>query len=322
MAQLHVEISNDPEEWSKFNICSPQSNPFQSYDWLKVYSEIFNLSFNILFVKKGEEVVSGLIYPTKRKIFFNVLTPLLFSYYSGIMFQDLGKEKRQKKIVEKNESILKIHEHLKENLDFFVLKLHYTIDDVRQFKWLGYKIKPRHTFILNIESLEKLWDGFSNSLKRKIKDAQEKGFTVIKTKSVEKIAEQQILSFERSGEKFFIGFDKLKDLLENLVMKNLLTVYHLVDKNNEVIASRGISIWNGKAYDVIAGMVEREISNSSHFLMWKIFEDLSLNNVKEFDFCGADIEKVAFFKMQFGGEIKISFEVSYTKGILKFFNFG
>ncbi|MFN3135573.1 MAG: hypothetical protein ACK44H_08395 [Candidatus Kryptonium sp.] len=318
MAQLHVEISNDPEEWNKFNIHSPQSNPFQNYDWLKVYSDFFNLSLNILFVRKGEEIISGLIYPSKKKFLFKVSTPLLFTYYSGILFQDLKGEKLQKKIMQKNEAILKTHQYLKQSLDLFILKLHYTIDDIRQFKWLGYKIKPRHTFILNIESTEKLWDGLSNSLKRKIKDAQEKGFRLIKTTSVDVLAQQQILSFEKNGGKFFLNFNELKKLLEKLVQRKLLTIYHLVDKNDQVISSRGISIWNSKAYDVVAGTIGKEIDNASHFLVWKILEDLSSNDVKEFDFCGADIESVAFFKTQFGGEIKISFEVSYGKGLLKF----
>lgn len=97
-----------------------------------------------------------------------------------------------------------------------------------------------------------------------------------------------------------------------------MTIYYLIDKNDQIVASRGVSIWNGKAYDIVAGTIGKEIDNASHFLVWKILEDLSSNNVKEFDFCGADIESVAFFKMQFGGEIKISFEVSYTKGLLKF----
>ncbi|CUS77097.1 GNAT family N-acetyltransferase [Candidatus Kryptonium thompsonii] len=318
MAQLHVEISNDPEEWNKFNIHSPQSNPFQSYDWLKVYSEFFNLSLNILLVRKGEEIISGLIYPFKKKFLFKVSTPLLFTYYTGILFQDFKGEKIQKRIMQKNEAILKIHQHLERTLDFFTLKLHYTIDDVRQFKWLGYKIKPRHTFILNIESIEKLWDGLSNSLKRKIKDAREQGFKLVKTTSVDELAQQQILSFERTGGKFFLNFNELKQLLEKLVQKKLLTIYYLIDKNDQIVASRGVSIWNGKAYDIVAGTIGKEIDNASHFLVWKILEDLSSNNVKEFDFCGADIESVAFFKMQFGGEIKISFEVSYTKGLLKF----
>lgn len=317
MSQLYIEISNDPKIWDKFNLCSPQSNPFQSYEWLRTYSKIFNLSQNIVFVKRGEEVISGLIYASKRKIFFDVSTPLPFSYYSGVMFRSFKGQKIQKEIVEKNEAILKIHRHLIENLDFFIMKLHYTVVDIRQFRWLGYSVKPRHTFILDISSLESLWDRFNNSLRRKIRDAQEKGFIVVRTNDVTNLAEQQILSLERSGKKFFVEFDTLKKLLEDLVEKNLLIVYHLIDKNNQVLSSRGVSVWNGKAYDVVAGMLEKNVGNSSHFLMWKIFEDLASNGVKEFDFCGADIESVAFFKMQFGGEIKVSFEVSYAKGILK-----
>ncbi|MCS7229761.1 MAG: GNAT family N-acetyltransferase [Candidatus Kryptonium sp.] len=319
MAQLYIETSQNFDDWDKFNLSSAQSNPFQSYDWLKTYSEFFNFSVNILFVKKGEETIAGLIYPLRRKLYFRVSTPLLFSYYSGILFGTFQKEKRQKIISEKNEAILKIHEYLRRELDFFNFKLHYTIDDIRQFKWLGYKILPRHTFVLSLESTEKIWDGFSNSLKRKIKDAQERGLNVVRTKWADKLAEHQILSFERTGGRFFIGLDELKRLIQNLVEKNLLTVYHLVDKNNQVIASRGVSIWNGKAYDVIAGMGEREINSATHFLVWKILEDLSSQGVREFDFCGADIQSVAFFKMQFGGDIRISFDVSFAKGLVKFF---
>ncbi len=319
MAQLDIEISNNFDDWESFSQKSAQSNPFQSAEWLKTYAEFFKLSLNIIFVKRGDQTIAGLIYPYKKKIFFNVSTPLLFTYYSGILFQDFEREKVQKRIMQKNEAILKIHQHLKKTLDFFTLKLHHTIDDIRQFKWLGYEIKPRHTFTLNIESIEKLWDGLSNSLKRKIKDAQEKGFRVLRTTSVDELAQQQILSFEKTGGKFFLNFDELKQLLEKLAQRNLLTIYHLVDKNDQVIASRGISVWGEKAYDVVAGTMGRETDNSSHFLLWKILEDLSLNNLKEFDFCGADIESIAFFKMQFGGEIKISFEVSYAKGLLKLF---
>jgi len=317
MAQLHIEISNDLDEWEKFNLSSPQSNPFQSTAWLKVYSEFFDLPLKILFIKKGYETVAGLPLPVKRKFFLTVSTPLLFTYYSGILFKNFSGEKRQKQIIEKNEAISIIHEYLRDNLQFFIFKLHHTIDDVRQFKWLGYKIKPRHTFILNIESVDRIWEGLSNSLKRKIKEAQEKGFQVVKTDDVEKLSEQQILSYERAGSKFFLGFKDLKKLLQSLVQNRAIRVYHVVDSDGVVLASRGVSIWNSKAYDVVAGMANREIDIASHFLLWKIIEELSSEGVREFDFCGADIENIAFFKTQFGGEIKISFEVSYAKGILK-----
>ncbi len=317
MAQLHLEISSDFDEFEKFNLSSPQSNPFQSIGWLKVYSEIFNISLKILFVKKGDEIVAGLILPVKKKVILPISTPLLFTYYSGILFKDFSCEKRQKQIIEKNEAIAKIHHYLKNELKLFIFKLHHTIDDVRQFKWLGYKIKPRHTFILDIESIDKVWDGLSNSLKRKIKEAQEREFKVIKTTNVEKLSEQQILSYKKSGAKFFLGFKDLKMLLEKLVQNGTIQVYYVVDKNETVLASRGISIWNNKAYDVVAGMTDREVDVASHFLLWEILEDLSSSGIKEFDFCGADLGSVSFFKAQFGGKIKISFEVGYANGIFK-----
>ncbi len=320
MSQLYIKIVDDPEEFENFALSSPQSNPFQSINWLKSYAEIFNLSLKAILVKKGEETIAGLILPVKRKFHLRISTPLLFTYYSGILFKNFHNEKQQKQITEINESIEKIHKYLAGTLHFFVLKLHHTIPDIRQFKWLGYKIKPRHTFILNTESPDIIWDGLSNSLKRKIKDAQEHGFEVKKSSMVDKLAEHQILSYERTGGKFFIDPEKLKQLLEKLVKANMLQVYQLVDKSGNVVASRGISIWGDKAYDVVAGMSSREFDFASHFLVWKILEDISTQGVKEFDFCGADIPNVSFFKMQFGGEIKISFEVSYAKGLLKILN--
>ncbi|CUT01537.1 GNAT family N-acetyltransferase [Candidatus Chrysopegis kryptomonas] len=316
MSKIYIKIA-DVDEFENFNLSSPQSNPFQSINWLKSYAEIFDFSINTILVKKGDETVAGLILPIKKKFSFKISTPLLFTYYSGILFKNFHREKPQKQITEINESIAKIHEYLSQTLHFFVLKLHHTILDTRQFKWLGYKIKPRHTFILNTESPERIWDGFSNSLKRKIKYAQEQGFEVKKSNTVDKLAEHQILSYERTGRKFFVNIEKLKLLLEKLVERNMLQVYHLIDKTGEIIASRGISIWGDKAYDIVAGTQNKEIDFASHFLVWKILEDLSNYGVKEFDFCGADIPSVSFFKMQFGGEIKVSFEVSYAKGFLK-----
>ncbi len=316
MSKFYIKIA-EIDEFENFNLSSPQSSPFQSINWLKPYAEIFNLSLNTILVKKGDETIAGLILPFKKKFFLKISTPLLFTYYSGILLKNFQREKLQKQITEINESIVKIHEHLSKTLHFFTFKLHYTISDIRQFRWLGYKIKPRHTFILNTGSPEQIWDGLSNSLKRKIKDAQDKGFEVKKSDTVDKLAEHQILSYERTGGKFFINIEKLKLLLEKLVERNMLWVYHLIDKTGEIIASRGISIWGDKAYDVVAGMSNKELDFASHFLVWKILEDVSNQGVKEFDFCGADIPSVSFFKMQFGGEIKVSFEVSYAKGALK-----
>ncbi len=319
MASLQLEITGDLKEWSSFISNSPQSNPFLSKNWLKTHAEIFNINFEILFVKKGHEVVAGVILPVKKKLFFRVSTPLPFTYYSGIIFKNFQTEKRQKEILEKNESILKLHKHIIKTIDFFTFKLHHTIYDIRQFKWLGYKIKPRYTFVLNLKPIDLVWEKMSNSLKRKIKEAQEAGFLVLKSNSVDVLAEQQILSYERTGGKFFIGFDKLKNLLNKLVNSGIFEIYYLVDRQGDILASRGISIWDGKAYDIIAGIKGRESEVASHFLVWKILEDLSARGINEFDFCGADIEKVAFFKMQFGGELKLSFEVSFAKGLLKLF---
>ncbi|CUU04923.1 Acetyltransferase (GNAT) domain-containing protein [Candidatus Thermokryptus mobilis] len=319
MASLRIEISDNLNEWSNFILSSPQSNPFLSINWLKPYAEIFNLNFEVTFVRKGYETIAGIILPVKKKFLLHVLTPLPFTYYNGITFKNFQSEKRQKEILEKNESILMLHKHIIKKIDFFVFKLHHTIYDIRQFKWLGYKVKPRYTFVLNLNPIDLVWERMSNSLKRKIKEAQEVGFRVLKSKSADVLAEQQILSYERTGGKFFLGFDKLKNLLNELVNSGILEVYYLIDSRGEILASRGISIWGEKGYDIVAGMRERESDVASHFLVWKILEDLSTRGITEFDFCGADIEKVAFFKMQFGGELKLSFEVSFAKGILKFF---
>ncbi len=319
MAQFYIEISNDLNEWEKLNFTSPQSNPFQSISWLMAYCETFNLLLKTIFVKKGDVIVAGLIVPVKKKLIFTVSTPLLFTYYSGVLFNILPYEKRQKQIIERNQAILKIHEYLKNNFQLFILKLHHTVNDVRQFVWLGYKVKPRHTLVLDISSIGEVWDGLSNSLKRKVKEAEEKGFRVVKTDDVEILSMQQILSYERKGGKFFLEFKDLKNLLAKLVQNGIIEIYHVLDKSGEVIASRGISVWNGKAYDVIAGATNKEINASSHFLVWKIIEELSSKGIREFDFCGADIESIAFFKTQFGGDIKISFEVGYAKGFLKIF---
>jgi hypothetical protein len=319
MASLQLEISRDLNEWSNFISNSPQSNPFLSANWLKTYFEIFNLNFEVLFVKKGHEIVAGVILPIKKKFLFFVSTPLPFTYYSGIIFKNFQTEKRQKEIIEKNESILKLHTHIVKKIDFFTFKLHHTIYDIRQFKWLGYKIKPRYTFVLNLNSIELVWEGMSNSLKRKIKEAQGAGFSVLKSNSADVLAKQQILSYERTGGKFFLSFESLKNLLNELVKSGILEIYYLVDGQGDILASRGISTWEGKGYDIVAGMSGKNSDVASHFLVWKILEDLSARGIKEFDFCGADIEKVAFFKMQFGGELKLSFEVSFAKGLLKLF---
>jgi hypothetical protein len=101
MASLQLEISRDLNEWSNFISNSPQSNPFLSANWLKTYFEIFNLNFEVLFVKKCHEIVAGVILPVKKKLLFFVSTPLPFTYYSGIIFKNFKPKKDRRKSLKK-----------------------------------------------------------------------------------------------------------------------------------------------------------------------------------------------------------------------------
>jgi hypothetical protein len=148
---------------------------------------------------------------------------------------------------------------------------------------------------------------YSQSLRKKIRQAEKQGYRIIESENYSYLLEMIIGSYRRHNLKPLIKEKYLSVLLD--MVKNLkqITVFDCV-KGSQVFASRMILTDGDSIYDLLAGSNDPE-GLASPFLVHQILYGMA-GKFSSFDFLGADHPQVEQFKRGFGGELIQGFRIT------------
>lgn len=286
--ELEVDIVKQLSFWA---------NP----DLLKVYSKRENLPLFYLCVIKNTRVIATMPFFEKKKMGITYVYQLRMHFYTPIDF-----------FIREEASLFYLHNeriwilqslahYLKKKYLIAEMKIECTTSDMRGFLWSGFTAEPLYTYKKVITEYNR--SELPKISRRQLKKANENSLRVtehwdinIIKKLLSELVKRKQLSEVLTSNNYLDFYEVLNDLgyCSNIVVFN----------DNEPVAFRLVLTDPKKVYscELIAGASSNGNDLRANFLCLDYIFKL-LHEYYIFDFCGANIESIAYFKSQFNCEL-------------------
>lgn len=294
-SQLTVRHSPS-EEWDSFVVRSPDRSPFLRSPWLETYSAVFGHEVRRIVASSDAGIIAGLAFQAKRKSGFIVSPHFPIAIGTGLV--SAGDATADPALMTEAKQLLLTH--IQNTVRFVSFTTFVDSPELTRYSRRWSWMKQR-TARLSLVDANELWNGFQQSLRRKIRRAQEQNFQFTEGGDPAQLVELHGQSYARQ----LIEPPMEKALLTRwctaLAEKKLIRVFSVTDCDRP-IAMRAIVCDGSMTYDWLAGSDPTALeSNATHFLVWKILEQLSAEQFETFDFMGLNTPGPAQFKEAFGG---------------------
>ena len=268
---------------------------FQKEWWLEAVAPG---QWDVVVVKKGDELVARLPFVIEKKYGFTILTqppltPMLGPWLRATNAKHSKQLSTQKELIW--ELLKKLPRH-----DLFSQSLHPSITNWLPFYWEGFEQTTRYTYLLNeLSNLDVLWDGFNEQVRRNIRKAQSK-VTVKMGLDVERFLDINEKTFLRQQRKLPYSRELVKRIDSAARDQNASQIFYAEDSTGRIHAAIYI-LWDEQSAYYMMGGEDPELRNSeaSSLLMWRAIQFAS-NVTKVFDFEGSMIQPIERFFRGFG----------------------
>lgn len=297
---------NEWEIWDEWLAKKPYSTPFSTSWWLKTVCEIFGGSPHIFIIideKSGyvggvalrELVIMGksIISPSNLSLYM----PIVFS--EDLSFRDIEDLSIQLGAFLKNRfNIIRNICNTKE------------LYDMRGFQWLGYDVKVRYTAITDLKSFD--INIIDRSQKKQIKKAEKEEFNTKPCDDTNIMHNLWNKTFKRQNISCPVSSSELKYLYQKIKDRSSGQGFVTFTKSGEPVSFR-ICLWSNSniTYDWIAGTDPSYFSlGVASFNVWTTLQYLKSQGFSTFDWCGANIQSIANFKLSFGAKLTPHYDIS------------
>lgn len=172
----------------------------------------------------------------------------------------------------------------------------------------------RRTVLVPLDDFDRTWAGFSQSLRRKIRRAEETGIALRATEDAERIVALHAASYARHGASPPFPAPLLARWLKALFETRLIEGFEAVLPGAATASAVRVVARDGATvYDWLAGADVHEGIAASHWLVCSIMRRAAEAGARIFDFMGANTPGVTDFKMGFGGSVTPYTVLSYHR---------
>ena len=263
---------------------------------------------------KNDNIKAVFPYHIKKKLGLKFLLQPILTPYGGILYFYPHDLKKQTSIYSfQNKHAENIIEQLPKNTIYQYFKFYPEIENWYPFFKKEYEQTTRYTFILkNIRNHDAIFNGFSNTLKRQIKEAEEK-FDITEEENICSVFSLMKNSLKRQNIKFNPDRDQIKKLDSKLAGNKQRKIFIARDRSGKLISGLYL-VWDKKtAYLLGLGSdYNASVGHSTKLLIWESIKFAS-KHVDIFDFEGSMIEGVERLYKNFGGIKTPYFEIKNYK---------
>ena len=295
-----LEVEN-PEVWNEFVHGAIGGSIFSTRAWLDCAREAAGGQVHCYGCYKNGHLLAAISGLAQRRKGLTHLTTPVLTPHGGLLCSPLPSKGPAKLEAEWNRATGLLVEHLHKKFDYIQLAHTPIVKDVREFTWAGWEARVRYTYQMDLSDLEALWERVERRTRTVIRKAEKNGFQVHPTDDVELFRHQYELIYARQNTQMPVAGALVQHFVERALQANLAHTLLVESPAGAVAAivvfARGVDT----VYAWQAG-ADPAFSNTGalSLLYWKLFEQTPY---KKFDFVGANIPAIAFFKRGFGGDL-------------------
>ena len=229
----------------------------------------------------------------RRKGNLRLSPPLPMSMYTGL-------------ITQQNETLWRdgfplLLSAVEGQCNFIALSAQFEASTQTVFRSRKWMLQSRLNRCLQLEDSESLWNGYSQSLRRKLRRAEDSGLRLDTDPPVQLLAECYGKSYQRHGVKPPISVDHMQAWLTTLRKQGILDLYAAKRADGRCVATRAMIRDGDTLYDWLAGSDPPLAPSGSHWLLHVLLSRYLDAGCRRFDFMGANTPGVSDFKRSFGG---------------------
>lgn len=305
----HYEIANvdDAAAWNQFVNQAPGGSIFSTAGWLDCASAASGGRIHRLgYFKNGQllAVLSGL--ESRGTGLARFTTPPL-TPHGGLLLAPLQAKTPAKPEAEFSRAAQAFIEHLQGQFDYVQLCQAPSMVDVRDFAWAGWETRIRYTYHLEIADEAAMWERLERRTRTVIRKAERDGFVVRPTADID-LFRRQFEMVQQRQEGYAVDAAMVAGFVAGAVRADLAELC-LVESAAGAPA----------AVVAFARASDRDRDHGDEVYAWQAGADPAFNHTgalsllywkyltgspsTRFDFVGANMPSVAFFKRGFGGNL-------------------
>lgn len=292
-------------------LCAEESAiPIFSQDWW--LDAVCGDCWDVCLVERNGIIVASMPFYFKKKYGFDVLSQPKLTQTLGPWLRS-SERKYAKRLDQEKELLSELHEALPK-FHYFSQNWHHKNTNWLPIYWQGFRQTTRYTYRLpELESLDLVWSGFRENIRREIRKAQKRFNLTVRTDlSLDDFLPLHLQTFERQGIKLPYSVEFLERLDRACVDQNARRIFIAEDDMGRRHAGLYI-IWDEESAYYLMGGGDPELrsSGATSLCMWDAIQ-FAASVTKSFDFEGSMIEPIEKFFRAFGAIQTPYFSISKT----------
>ncbi len=301
MSEPHeIRRVKDAGQWDAFVEQSSGGSPFATAAWLHCAARALGGEPLCLGVFKGDVLIAGLSGLTyKRRGVERIETPEL-TPHTGLLLAPVESKGPAKVEAERHRAAELLIEYL-QTCGHARLTHAPALGDVRPFTWAGWQARVRYTYQMDLSNLDALWERVERRTRTAIRKAQKLGYRLVQTDDIDLLCHQYEMIYARHGHDAPIAPQKIRRFVEDAIGTGQARLFAAQSPAGATATIVAFVEGASTSYAWIAGAdPQHNSSGATSLLYWQYFEQCAQ---QRFDFVGANIPAVAFFKRGLGGDL-------------------
>lgn len=212
-----------------------------------------------------------------------------------------------------SDALNELAEWFEKSFAFVRLALPPEVCDLRPFLWRGWQSEHRYTYRIDLTQLST--SHLRSTFRKALRKSEQRDHEVVQLSGDEAATALSIGlagTCERQKGAEIVGTSQLDTYLKTICRHPAVKTVAVV-RDSRVLAAVAFGFDKCTAYDLLAGTTEDGLeSHASVAVRWSALE-IARDLVPTFDFCGANIPSIAYFKRGFGGELVPYASVTWAK---------
>jgi len=281
--------------WDALVDVSPQGSIFCRSWWLTAVGDV-----RVLACFSGNEIIAGIPLYFERHFGIPVCTMPKLTQTWGVVIQPLEGKTHAAAVRETR--ILRAFAAQLARYKLFFQAFHPSLTNWLPFYWSGFRQTTRFTNVLDdLSDMDRVWQGMSESTRRKIKKGERAGLNVVPC-GIEEVYKCECQSFLHQGTRPSHSESLLRNLYGSAKDNDSGACFAVVDREGTT-CSAWFLVWDrNRAYDLVGG-IDRELKNhgANAFGRWDAIRFIAPRS-RVFDFAGSVVEGIERFNRSFGAK--------------------
>ena len=281
--------------WAELRAASPQRTPFSALAYAEALREALGFTYRLAGVYEHEGLVAGaLLYEKPLGPYRRAVVPPL-TPYTPVLLRDRSCEADVHARRSPLDALMPL---LERRYGHVALHLPPSLTDVRPFQWAGWDVRPLFTYRQTLAGEAALKGAVSRNVRRL---AGEEGWRVEEAPhAVEALIGLGERSFGRQGRALPVEAARLRKLVESLLAAGLARLFTATSAAGETEGALVVLHDGAAAYDWFVGSLP---GPARARLTYDVLLRLYDQDVRTYDFGGANTPPFAEFKRRFGGAL-------------------